>query len=108
MSLGVSLLGLFMTVFYLFVVATKLEAEITSGGAHTPANSVTSSATRLFLLNGPLNAGSSAVGNDRGSPREERDDRAWSYHQARESMPDKAFRFHRLVHANPHMRRHAA
>ena len=62
MSLGVSLLGLFMTVFYLFVVATKLEAEITSGGAHTPADSVTSSATRLFLLNGPLNAGSSAVG----------------------------------------------
>lgn len=62
MSLGVSLLGLFMTVFYLFVVATRLEAELASGGTHTTVESIKSSATRLFLLNGPLNAGSCAVG----------------------------------------------
>lgn len=60
-NLGVSLLGLFMTIFYLFVIATKLEARLREGAGAVAAD-IENSPIRLFLLNGPLNAGSSAIG----------------------------------------------
>lgn len=62
--MGVSLLGLFMTIFYLFVVATRLEAELSddANGKPTPASVIEDGPIKLFLLNGPLNAGSGAIG----------------------------------------------
>lgn len=61
--MGVSLLGLFMTIFYLFIVATRLETEL-SGVTVKPTrvSVIRDGPIKLFLLNGPLNAGSSAIG----------------------------------------------
>lgn len=61
MSMGVSLLSLFMTIFYLLVISERLYGV----GDDTTASDLKksdTSGTRLFLLNGPTNASSSAIG----------------------------------------------
>ena len=61
MSMGVSLLSLFMTIFYLLVISERLYGLGDDMTASDLKKSDTSG-TRLFLLNGPTNASSSAIG----------------------------------------------
>ena len=59
--MGVSLLSLFMTIFYLLVISERLYGLGDDMTASDLKKSDTSG-TRLFLLNGPTNASSSAIG----------------------------------------------
>lgn len=61
MSMGVSLLSLFMTIFYLLVISERLYGLGDDMTASDLKKSDTSG-TRLFLMNGPTNASSSAIG----------------------------------------------
>ena len=61
MSMGVSLLSLFMTIFYLLVISERLYG-LGDDTAASDLKIADNSGTRLFLMNGPTNAASSAIG----------------------------------------------
>lgn len=61
MSMGVSLLSLFMTIFYLLVISEQLYG-LGDDTVASDLKNVNNSGTRLFLMNGPTNAASSAIG----------------------------------------------
>jgi hypothetical protein len=61
MSMGVSLLSLFMTIFYLLVISERLYG-LGDDMTASDLKQADASGTRLFLMNGPTNASSSAIG----------------------------------------------
>jgi len=61
MSMGVSLLSLFMTIFYLLVISERLYG-LGDDMTASDLKKTDTSGTRLFLMNGPTNASSSAIG----------------------------------------------
>ena len=64
-SVSISILGLFMAIFYLVVVASQTETILLSQKENTKlilAGDIQSTALRLFFMNGPVNSLSSAIG----------------------------------------------
>ena len=64
-SVSISILGLFMAIFYLVVVASQTESIMLSQketGKLIVAGDIQSTALRLFFMNGPTNSLSGAIG----------------------------------------------
>ena len=65
-AMGLSLLGLFMSIFYLVVVADRLQTILAThredGYPLIASDHIASTPTKLFLLNGPTNSMSTAIG----------------------------------------------